>query len=139
MRGSVMECGSPPPLFPFHRPDLCWQPGIEHDTPLGFRTGRKKKSLVQDSKAVIHNPNNQSRVHFMRARVKFIRAGFTLIELLVVIAIIAILASMLLPTLARAKEKGSRIACLNNLRQINLFMQLYTDDSNDVFPGHRNT
>jgi len=56
----------------------------------------------------------------------------------VVIAIIAILASMLLPALARAKAQGDRSKCMSNLRQISIFMQMYTDDYSDVFPAHRN-
>lgn len=68
------------------------------------------------------------------SRTRGAREGFTLVELLVVIAIVAVLASLLLPALSRAKTKGQQALCLNNLRQLGLATAMYADDNNDYLP-----
>ncbi len=65
---------------------------------------------------------------------RFQQRGFTLVELLVVIAIIAILASLLLPALVSAKERGRRAVCLNNIRQFAIQVHLYAIDYRDLLP-----
>jgi len=64
------------------------------------------------------------------------RRGFTLIELLVVIAIIAILAAILFPVFARAREKARQTSCLSNIRQIGTATMMYAQDYDECCPGH---
>ncbi len=76
------------------------------------------------------NGHNRRRNWCGRGRV----GAFTLIELLVVIAVIAILAALLLPALSSAKEKGKRVGCLNNMRQVGLALQMYGQDYRKLPP-----
>lgn len=74
----------------------------------------------------------------MNTRIHAYRKGFTLIELLVVIAIISILASILFPVFARARENARRSSCQSNLKQIGLSIMQYTQDYDEKYFGHRN-
>jgi prepilin-type N-terminal cleavage/methylation domain-containing protein len=100
--------------------------------PTGSESNRMKKGL--DEAAAAGKQGSPKRLNPFRPT----RRGFTLIELLVVIAIIAILAGLLLPALARAKESSRNAACLNNMHQLAIASSTYSLDQNGHFPWFLN-
>jgi prepilin-type N-terminal cleavage/methylation domain-containing protein len=102
---------------------------IQPRPPASQRHRSGKKTLAR--KAVRFSPFT------MKPPTAKAHTAFTLIELLVVIAIIALLAALLLPALARAKQKGQQAVCLSNLRQAGLAFQIYLNNQEDRFPDRR--
>ena len=91
-----------------------------------------KVILIDDSRSFFTNQEDKSMSTLNYRR---IRAGFTLIELLVVIAIIAILAAILFPVFAKAREKARQISCLSNMKQLGLGFMQYIQDNDERWPG----
>ena len=99
---------------------------------MSHRSQRRKRRGLAEEAALPESPSSPSFASVKSVSVP--SSAFTLIELLVVIGIIAVLASLLLPVLSKAKAKAQSVSCLNNLKQLQLAWQFYTDDHNDRLP-----
>jgi prepilin-type N-terminal cleavage/methylation domain-containing protein/prepilin-type processing-associated H-X9-DG protein len=96
-------------------------------------------SVRKISMSQILSPTNRLSKNIRQASGRTSPAGFTLIELLVVIAIIAILASILFPVFAQARDKARQTSCLSNLKQIGMASMMYVDDNDEKFFASQNS
>src|SRR5215207_2591903 len=96
----------------------------------------REAHLPVGARSTRHTTPTRKGYGLMRFAARSARRGFTLIELLVVIAIIAILAAILFPVFAQAREKARSASCLSNIKQLGLTLQMYAQDYDEIYPGY---
>src|SRR5438270_674257 len=121
--------------MPLCRTDVCHPPAVRETCVLcsSIACSHQKESASSPSNNS-HRRRQTRRSPVRRTTMRCNRRGFTLIELLVVIAIIAILAAILFPVFAQAREKARQAACQSNLKQLGLAAMMYTQDYDGTYP-----